>query len=579
MKKYVLIAGLLPWLHYTICRAQGEVFTAKQVINQLPASPADRYFLQHPFELIYGPDDSLWISERRGRVIKVSPVTGKKRDILNIAGSVKFTTSGTPVTSISQDGMMGMALHPDYPSVDSFFVAYVYDAGAGVRKVRIARYPVKNATITTRGGNETVIIENIPGSSDHSSGRLLIGPDRKIYYAAGDMGANQFSLRCNPNRAQDVPTPAQLSAGDYTAYQGKILRINMDGTIPTDNPVVKSIKSHIYTFGHRNPNSLVFARNGSNLPLPGAKLYSAENGPAEDDEINQLLPGQNYGWPYISGYQDNKKYQYRNWSSASNCSSQPAPGSEPECSTPPAGARIMNESDTTLPNFQPPMRTFFTPPGAIPCNWLSNPTVAPSSIDFYGFGNKIPGWQNSILMTTLKEGTIFRLKLSADGNSFVNLSNGSDTARYFREENRFRDIAIGNDGITFYLITDSVGQTSGPTTGNTNVLNNRGSILMYRYAGSVLDMAPEPVIANNPRIFIKMFPNPTTRTLYIESKRNVVKPIFYQLYDMQGRLMLTGSSNKDNFEINVERLSAGMYTIRLYNGHDITLITEKILVK
>ena len=580
MKTRLLLIFLFLSANYFPCFSQGESFTAKQVLNQAPALPADRYYLQHPFEILYGPDDSLWISEKRGRVIKVDPLTGKKRIILNIPGSVKFTTSGSPVTSISQDGMMGLALHPDYPAVDSFFIAYVYDAGAGVRKLRIARYPVKNTTITTPTGNETVIIQNIPASTDHSSGRMIIGPDRKIYYSVGDQGANQFALRCNPNRAQDVPTAGELSAGNYIAYQGKVLRINMDGTVPSDNPTIKSIKSHIYTFGHRNPNSLVFARNGSNPAVAGAKLYSAENGPAEDDEINQLFAGKNYGWPYISGYRDDKIYQYRNWSSAANCSSQPSPGSEPECSTPPAAARIMNETDTTLPNFQVPMRTFFTPGGSsIACSWLSNPTVAPSSMDFYGFGNKIPGWQNSILMTTLKEGTIFRLKLSADGNSFVNLSNGSDTARYFREENRFRDMAIGNDGITFYLITDSVGQTSGPTTGNTNVLNNKGSILVYKYTGALLALDNDPITTVNARLFIKMFPNPASKALYIESKRNVSKPIFYQIYDITGRLMLNGTSNKDNFEVNVEKLSAGMYTVKLYNGQDVNLLTEKIIIQ
>jgi PQQ-dependent dehydrogenase (s-GDH family) len=354
--------------------------------------------------------------------------------------------------------------------------------------------------------------------------------------------------------------------------------MNMDGTIPSDNPVIKSIQSHIYTFGHRNPNSLVFAKNGTQS-YTGAKMYSAENGPAEDDEINQLFAGKNYGWPYISGYRDDKIYQYRNWSSAANCSSQPTPGSEPECSTPPATARVMNETDTTIPNFQIPMRTFFTPSGSIACSWLSNPTVAPSSMDFYGFANKIPGWQNSILMTTLKEGTVFRLKLNADGNSFVNLPNGSDTARYFREENRFRDIAIGKDGISFYLITDSVGQTSGPTTGNTNVLNNRGGILVYKYTGALLALNNNPLTSANARLFIKMFPIPASKTLYIESRRNVSKPIFYQVYDITGRLMLTGTSNKDNFEVNVEKLSAGIYTVKLYNGQDINLLTEKIVVQ
>lgn len=557
---------------------QGEPFSAKQVLNQAPVNAADRYFLQHPFELIYGADDSLWISERRGRVIKVDPFTGKRRIILDIKSSVKFTTSGSPVTSISQDGMMGMALHPDYPAVDSFFVAYCYDAGSGVRKVRITRYPVKNTTITARAGNETVIIEGIPASTDHSTGRLLIGPDRKLYYAVGDQGANQFALRCNPIRAQDVPTSEEMAAQNYVAYQGKILRINMDGSVPDDNPVIKSIQSHVYTFGHRNPNSLVFAKNYLQHDFAGAKLYSAENGPAEDDEINELVAGKNYGWPYISGYQDNNRYQYKNWSSGTNCLAAPTPGSEPECSTAPPGARIMNEMDTTLPDFKAPIRTFFTPSAALPCNWLSNPTVAPSSMDYYGFDTKIPGWQNSILMTTLKEGTVFRLKLNAAGTGFVNMPNGTDTARYFREENRFRDIAIGKDGITIYLITDSVGQTSGPTTGNQNVLNNRGSILVYKYLGTVLALQdpPAPLVD---RGTIRIYPNPATKILFVENKRNTAKPITYTIYDITGRLIVSGKAFTDKFEVNVGNFTAGTYVMKMYNGREVKLMTEKFVVR
>jgi hypothetical protein len=88
-----------------------------------------------------------------------------------------------------------------------------------------------------------------------------------------------------------------------------------------------------------------------------------------------------------------------------------------------------------------------------------------------------------------------------------------------------------------------------------------------------------PLTAVNARLFIKMFPNPTSKTLYIESKRNVSKPIFYQVYDITGRLTLNGTSNKDNFEVNVERLNAGVYTVKLYNGQDINILTEKIVIQ
>ena len=164
MRNTILISffllSLLPYVGFS----QGEPFSAKKILNQLPSNAVDRYFLLHPFEIIYGPDDSLWISERRGRVSKVDPVTGIKRTVLDIKSNVKFTTNGPPVTSVSQDGMMGMAIHPDYPAVDSFFIAYVYDAGSGVRKVRIAEYPVKDIAITSPTGNEKLITKRPEGS-------------------------------------------------------------------------------------------------------------------------------------------------------------------------------------------------------------------------------------------------------------------------------------------------------------------------------------------------------------------------------------------------------------------------------
>lgn len=555
--------------------SQGEPFSTKQVLNQTPTNAGDRYYLMHPFAIVYGPDDSLWISERRGRVMKVNTTDGRRRIILDIRNFVKFTSSGG---SIKQNGMMGLALHPNYPLVDSFFVAYAYNFGAGTR-CRIVRYKVQNFTINNPAGNETLIIQGLPAGDDHSSGRLITGPDNKLYYAVGDLGANQFANRCNRIRSQDVPTPAELTAQNYMAYQGKILRINLDGSIPADNPTIKGIKSHIYSFGHRNPVGLTFAKDGSQQNYPGAKLYEAENGPATDDEVNEIIAGKNYGWPYWSGLPDDKIYQYKNWSSAANCNSLPSPGSEPECSTAPPAATVMNETDTVLPNAQVPIRTFFTPASAsIPCTWLQNPTVAPSAIAFYGFDSKIPGWQNSLIMTTLKEGTVFRLKLAPGGSSFLPLGNGSDTARYFREENRYRDIAIGSDGLSFYLLTDSTGRTSGPTSGNTNILLNRGSILVYKYTGSTLSLGDPPTANSNIKKLLRLYPNPATTYINAEVKSNTAKPVYYFIYDVAGRIILNGKSFRDITQIDVSNLKGGTYFIKLFDGHLLNIGIQKFIV-
>jgi len=573
--KYRLFFIVVFIVFYKSSFSQGEQFSVKQVLNQTPENSGDRYYLMHPFAIVYGPDDSLWISERRGRVMKVDPVSGKRRIILDIRNFVKFTSSAG---SIKQNGMMGLTLHPNYPLVDSFFVAYAYNFGGGTR-CRIVRYKVKNNTIINPAGNETLIIQGLPAGDDHSTGRLITGPDNKLYYAVGDLGANQFGNRCNPILSQDVPTAAELTAQNYMAYQGKVLRINLNGSIPTDNPTIKGIKSHIYSFGHRNPVGLTFAKDGFQQNYLGAKLYEAENGPATDDEVNEIIAGKNYGWPYWSGLPDDKIYQYKNWSSAANCNALPSPGSEPECSTPPPAAIVMNETDTILPNSQVPLHTFFTPASTtIPCTWLQNPTVAPSAIAYYGFDSKIPGWQNSLLMTTLKEGTVFRLKLGADGSSFVQLSNGVDTARYFREENRYRDIAIGSDGLTFYLLTDSIGRTSGPTSGNTNILLNHGSILVYKYTGATLSLNDPTTAILNVKKLVRLYPNPATEYINAEVKNNTAKPVHYYIYDVAGRIILKGKSFRDVSQINVKNLKGGTYIIKLFDGHALNIGVQKFIV-
>ena len=86
--------------------------------------------------------------------------------------------------------------------------------------------------------------------------------------------------------------------------------LNPDGGIPDDNPVINGVRSHVYTYGHRNPQGLVFV---------GDLLFEAEHGPSSDDEINLLVAGGNYGWPHVAGFRDDQGYVYGNWSAAPDC--------------------------------------------------------------------------------------------------------------------------------------------------------------------------------------------------------------------------------------------------------------------
>ncbi len=572
--KHALLLCIL--LVARICSfGQGESFAAKRVINQSAALPADRFFLQHPYELIYGPDDSLWITEKPGRVLKVDPVSGKATIILDYRANVMLTRSVNgfgQTTGVAQDGMLGMALHPDLNkglNKDSVYIAYCYNSG-GNRRMRISAFKYNRGAKLLTG--ETVLIQDLPGSNDHNSGRVVIGPDGKLYYTIGDQGNNQFGNYCNAIRAQDVPTAAEVTANDRTKYQGKILRMNLDGSIPADNPTFAGVRSHIYSIGHRNPQGLVFEKDASGNTFAGSRLYSDEHGPAADDEINIIQAGKNYGWPNVSGYKDNYWYRYYNWSSAANCSSQ-AYGNE--CSKP-TGVAALSEFSFTDPNFVAPVFTLSTKDSnsyTLPCNWLQNPTVAPSAMDFYYFNNMIPGWNNCLLIPTLKKGTVYRVKLNATGNGIQ-----GDTIPYFVAENRYRDIAIAKNGITFYLITDSVGQTSGPTTGNTNILNDRGGILEYKYTGATLAVAnDQPINPRNSRDYIRLYPNPVSGILTAEMRRNISKPIHYKVYDITGRLMLNGNSVRDMTAIDMTDLKPGVYIVKIFNGSDVNIATEKIV--
>ncbi len=572
MKRITL--SLLAVICFTVLYAQTESFSAKRIVNQAASSPANRFFLEHPYEIIYGPDDSLWITEKTGRVLKVSPQSGRADTLLNYRANVMFTRTingSGQTTGAAQDGMLGMALHPNLNQgvgKDSVYILYTYNSG-GNRRLRISAFKYNRAARTLTG--ETVLLENIPGSNDHNSGRLAIGADLKLYASIGDLGYNQFGNKCNTIRSQDVPTAAEVTGNDRIKYQGKILRMNLNGSIPSDNPTFGTVRSHIYSIGHRNPQGLVFEKNSSGSTFSGSRLYSNEHGPAADDEVNIIQSGKNYGWPNVSGYKDNYWYRYYNWSSAGNCSSQSYGG---ECSVP-TGVTAVSEFSFNDPNFVAPVFTMSTKDSngyTMPCSWLQNPTVAPAAMDFYYFNNKIPNWQNSLLIPTLKKGTVYRVKLNALGTGIQ-----GDTIPYFREENRYRDIAVSPDGVTFYLITDSVGQTSGPTTGNTTTLFNRGSILQYTYTGNLLSVVNEPITPANSRKYISMYPNPVRSQLTVEMKRNISKPVTYQLFDLQGRIVQKGISVRDMFAVNMSSLTKGVYIIKLFNGSDVNIATEKVV--
>ena len=284
------------------------------------------------WELAWGPDNFLWMTERGGRVSRVDPATGQVLPVVTIPD----------VTENNESGLLGMVVMEPcpmcVPAFSTYWVFVVYNyTDQGVLKEKLVRY-----TYRSPGGlfgAPLVLLDNIPATTTHSGSRLLLLADRTLLMSTGD-------------------AQLQPQAQNLASLNGKILRLNLDGTVPADNPTAGS---RVYTFGHRNPQGLV--------QLPNGRIYSSEHGPNNDDEINKIEAGRNYGWPNVEGY----------------------------CNLP------AEASFCTANNVREPLTTW-------------TPTIAPAGLTYYNHP-AIPGWQGSLLLAVLKAHKLTQLTLDATGLS------------------------------------------------------------------------------------------------------------------------------------------------------------------
>lgn len=205
-------------------------------------------------------DNTFYLSQRVGNIIKADGVSGSKT-IQNVEVTKEVLHEG-------EGGFLGFILALDFDISREAFAYHTYKQDREVYN-RIIVLKLNQNTWK----EETILLEGIPGGRIHNGGRIKIGPDGKLYATAGDAG--------NSENAQNVKILA-----------GKILRMELDGTIPKDNPFKNS---YVYSYGHRNPQGLAWDNDG--------KLYSSEHGQTAHDEINLIEPRKNYGWPIIEGDQ------------------------------------------------------------------------------------------------------------------------------------------------------------------------------------------------------------------------------------------------------------------------------------
>lgn len=204
-------------------------------------------------------DDVFYLSERPGKIIKID---GNKKTEQQVDLDKKVSTA-------AEAGLLGFVLAPDFKDSKEAYAYYTYEDNGQFN--RIVKLKLENDTWK----EDEVLIDKIPSGQYHHGGRLKIGPDDKLYATTGDASDEQ--------NAQDKDT-----------LGGKILRINLDGSKPKDNPISNS---YVYSYGHRNPQGIVWT--------PDGQMYANEHGNQANDEINEINEGQNYGWPVIEGNEEN----------------------------------------------------------------------------------------------------------------------------------------------------------------------------------------------------------------------------------------------------------------------------------
>jgi glucose/arabinose dehydrogenase len=280
------------------------------------------------------------------------------------------------VNSDGERGLLGIAIDPNFSQDHFVYVYYTCGEGPGCPTVenRVARFVENNGV----GSNPTTIFTSPQTAPNHNGGNIHFGPDGKLYITIGDNG--------NPANSQDV-----------TVKNGKMHRINPDGTVPSDNPVFTQTGAlpSLYAIGLRNSFNFTFD------PVVPGRIFASENGPGCNDEMNRIVGGYNYGW------------------------------------------RADYPCDDANPD-----PTYNTIP---PLWWVSTAQCcpAPTGITVYT-GNQIPEWRNDLFMATYQgfQGPggyfLYHFRLNADRTALI-------SSGLVQSVSASMDIQNGPDGALWYI--------------------------------------------------------------------------------------------------------------------------------
>ncbi|WP_141430914.1 sorbosone dehydrogenase family protein [Bacillus sp. 03113] len=200
--------------------------------------------------------ETIFVSERVGSIVKIENGQTVRQKVL----------LDKPLSNAAEAGLLGFVLSPEFLDTNEAYAYYTYESEGGQFN-RIVILTLENDTWKEK----RTLVDRIPSGAFHHGGRLKIGTDGKLYASTGDATIREI-------------------AQDTESLGGKILRMNLDGSVPSDNPFPKS---YVFSYGHRNPQGLTWTEEGT--------LYESEHGQSAHDEINLIEAGKNYGWLVIQG--------------------------------------------------------------------------------------------------------------------------------------------------------------------------------------------------------------------------------------------------------------------------------------
>ncbi|MCB7479786.1 PQQ-dependent sugar dehydrogenase [Christiangramia sediminis] len=340
-----------------------------EVPDPIPAESSDKYSyemvvegLKIPWGFTFLPDDSMLITEKNGDIIHFKD--GKKTEI----------QGGPEVYDRGQGGLLDVVIHPDYESNAWIYFSYASKEGEGDGgNTALMRTKLEGNQLT----NKEVLYKASPNTTkgQHFGSRIAFDKEGYLYFSAGERGERDV----NPQ--------------DITRDNGKVYRLNDDGSIPSDNPFAgqENAVEAIYSYGHRNPQGMI-------LNPETGEIWVHEHGPKGGDEINVVKKGANYGWPVVT-YGENY-----------------------------SGTSITDER--SKPDMEDPI--FY---------WL--PSIAPSGFA-YVTSDKFPELKGNLLVGSLKFQYLELLEL--DGKKI------KKRIKLLEDSGRMRDVRQGPDGNIYVAI-------------------------------------------------------------------------------------------------------------------------------